>query len=178
MIAKFVKVNLDTAKNSFENISLFPDIVELLKEYHDRLFDDYSGFSEESASQKTLELINRTAPCFWAVLERNTGEFAGIVFLDGWVGSKTSVHSASVTTCFRKKFWGKFTKQVAKLFARYVFKKYRLKKLRAQVFAFNNNVCGLLRRAGFVHEATLRAETIVREELTDLKVFGLFPNQI
>lgn len=175
MKPKFLKVALDVDNNRLENVLLFPEIVELLKANHDKLFDDYCGFTDDNAPQKVMELINKTTPCFWAVIDRDTDEFAGVIFLDNWIGAIGAVHSACVTTCFRKKFWGKFVKRAGRMFTRYVFRRCGLKKLKAEVFASNSLARGVLDSLGFRFEALLCRETLVSGVPQDLALFALFP---
>lgn len=173
MNPKFLRVCLDAEKNRVENVQYFPDIVELIKSNHDRLFDDYSGFCPQDAAARALEFINSCYPCFWAVVDARSREFAGFIFLDSWVGSAGRFHSAAVTTCFRKKFWGPFVRRVGRLFTRFVFRKFGLIKLRAEVFASNPLARRALTSAGFRLEAVLHAETFAGGVLEDVAVFSL-----
>lgn len=170
---KFIKIVIDRKNQSFRNIQYIPQIIALSGKFARYLHDDYFFENQKSLVEEIINLIEKTTPFFWAVLDKKTNRFAGFVFLENWVGAKNNFHSAEVTTCFSPEFWGKHTKICAKRFVKYCFKKYKLKKLKAYIFPQNFRVKPLLKFAGFKREAVLRGETLKNGELQDVEVFAV-----
>lgn len=172
MSIKFLKLKISPSKGIFENISYLPKVVSLVERYRNLLFDDYFLDCNESVSDSLVSFIAKTMPYFW-IITVNNGEMIGFVYLDDWTGSSTKRHSAAVTTCISPEYWGKFTKFAGKRFVKYVFKHYKLKKLRAQVYSTNTNAVALLKKLGFSYEATLKSETIVRSNPIDIDLYSI-----
>ena len=103
----------------------------------------------------------------------NNDKFAGFVFLENITGDKNKFYSAEVATCFKKEFWGDFTKKVAKKFTRYCFKKLGFKKLKAKVFKENVRAAAILRAAGMKFEAELKAETMKNGKPQDILIYSV-----
>ena len=118
-----------------------------------------------------INLIERNSPFFWVILKDNS--FAGFVFLENIIGSDLKFHSAEITTCFKQEYWGDFTKQVAKKFIRYCFKKLKFKKLKALVYKENYRVTSILETAGMKPEAELKSETMKNGKLQDIKIYSI-----
>ncbi len=169
---KFLKIRIVPEFGIYENVSYIPDIIRLVKAYGNKLFDDYFLDSGENITKVLIALIQRTSPCFW-VIASSDGEFRGFVYLDDWLGSSKRSHSASVTTCIDPKYWGKFTRFAGKRFIKYVFKRYKLVKLKAEVYRHNRNAINLLQKLGFKKECTLKSETMVGLRPVDIDVYSI-----
>jgi len=172
-MTKFIKIIINRKKEEFKNIQYLPYIISLYERFSRYLHDDYFLESPKSCVDAVIELIERTSPFFWVVVDKKTSKFAGFGVLENWVGCKGNLHSAEVTTCFEPAFWGKYTKICAKKFVRYCFKKYKLKKLKASVFPQNFKVKTLLKTIGFKKEALLKAETVKNGVLQDIEVYAI-----
>ena len=99
----------------------FEQILVLYRKYSKFLEDDFA--SDKIVQRKYLEnLIIRTNPYFLAITEGDV--VSGFVYLDNLIGNDKKLHSAELTTCFDKRFWGNYTKMCACLFFNHVFKKY------------------------------------------------------
>lgn len=171
-MVQFKKIIIDRKTAQLANISYIPDVLELVNTYREKLFDDY--FLEDAASTASalVSLIERTSPYFWAVTGKD-GDFKGFVYLDDWQGSSKKRHCATVTTCFDKRFWGKFTKRAGKLFVKYVFRKYKISKLKAEVYSSNKYAISLLKQIGFTRECTLKSETYVCNKPVDIDIYSI-----
>ena len=169
---KFHKIIIDPENKSLTNISLLPEVLKLVLRYKNHIFDDYFLESNPSIVDAVISLIKRVSPYFWAVSD-NKGAFAGFVYLDDWQGSSTRSHCATITTCMSHKFRGKFTFFAGKRFIKYVFKKYKLVKLKAEVYSNNRNAVILLKKLGFQKECTLKSETIVSSKPTDIDIYTI-----
>lgn len=165
---KFVKIKIDRNKKQYRNINFLEDIYLLYKNYNKYLNDD---FASEDLLEEIIKTIEVNFSFFWVVL--NNDKFAGFVFLENFTGNKDKFYSAEVTTCFKKEFWGDFTKQVAKKFTKYCFKKLGLKKLKAKVFKENIRAASILRAAGMKFEAELKAETMKNGKPQDILVYSV-----
>ena len=97
--------------------------------------------------------------------------FVDIFFIN--IPPKCKFHSAEITTCFKQEYWGDFTKQVAKKFIRYCFKKLKFKKLKALVYKENYRVTSILETAGMKPEAELKSETMKNGKLQDIKIYSI-----
>lgn len=170
-MSKFIKIILNRKRKEFRNIQFIPDVITLYERFSRYLNDDY--FDKKSSVDAIIDLIEKTSPYFWIIIDKKSSKFAGFVYLDNWVGAGKDFHSAEVTTCFNPVFWGKYTKFCAKKFINYCFKKYKLTKLKAYVFPQNQKVKTFLKVIGFKKEAVLKAETIKNNELQDIEVYSI-----
>lgn len=166
---KFVKVKIDRNKKQYRNINFLEDIYNLYKKYDRYLNDD---FTNTDLLEETIKMIELNYPFFWVVLNSNN-EFAGFVFLENITGNEKKLYSAEVTTCFKKEFWGDFTKKVAKKFTRYCLKKLGFKKLKAKIFKENVRASAILRAAGMKFEAELKAETMKNGKPQDILIYSV-----
>lgn len=176
-MSKFIKIIINRKKQEFRNIQYLPQLIRLYERFSKYLHDDYFLENQKSSVDAVIELIEKTSPFFWVVVDKESSKFAGFAFLENWVGTKNKFHSAEVTTCFEPAFWGEYTKSCAKKFIKYCFKKYKLKKLKAYVFPQNFNVRTLLKRVGFKKESILKAETLKNGILQDIEVFSIIRNE-
>ena len=172
-MSKFLKIVINRAKKDFRNIQYLPQIIHLYEKFARYLHDDYFLAQQKSSVDAVINLIEKTSPYFWVVIDKKTGKFAGFGILDNWVGAKNDNYSAEVTTCFAPEFWGGFTKNCAKKFVKYCFKKYKLQKMKAYVFPQNSNVKMLLKQTGFKKEALLKAETMKDGKPQDIEVYSI-----
>lgn len=172
-MSRFIKIVVNRKKNKFLNIGCLPQIIKLYEKFSTVLHDDYFIENKKSPVDSVIDLIERTSPYFWAILDKENNQFAGFCFLDNWVGGKNTPHSAEVTTCFEPSFWGNFTKLCAKKFIKFCFKRYKFKKLKAYIFPQNSRVKTLLKKSGFTKEAFLKAETIKNGKLQDIEVYSI-----
>lgn len=172
-MCKFIKLVIKRKDNEFRNIQYLSQIIKLYQKFSKYLHDDFFIFSKKSSVDAVIDLIERTSPFFWIIEDKNSGKFAGFVYLDNWVGSNLKSHSAEVTTCFEPAFWGKYTKKCARRFIKYCFAKYKLEKLKAYIFPQNFRVRELLKKAGFKKEALLKSETVKNGVLQNIEVFSV-----
>lgn len=174
---KFIKIIINRKRKEFRNIQYLPQVISLYERFSRYLHDDYFLNTQKSPVDAVINLIEKTSPFFWIIIDKKSSKFAGFVFLDNWVGSGNNFHSAEVTTCFDPSFWGKYTKICAKKFIKYCFKKYKLAKLKAYVFPQNVKVKTLLKRTGFNKEAVLKAETVKNGVLQDIEVYSIVKSE-
>ena len=124
------------------------------------LYIKYSKFLDDDFAQNNLtiydyflNLIQKTL--FFVIVE---GDFvSGFVYLDNFTGSDKKLHSAELTTCFDRRFWGDYTKVCARIFLDHCFEKYKFEKIKALVYPENFRVKTLLKSAGFEKEADFHA---------------------
>lgn len=170
---KFIKIIVNKEKKEFRNIQYLPQIICLYERFSRYLHDDYFLEKYESSVDAVIDLVEKTGPYFWAIIDSKSEKLAGFVFLDNWIGAGKNCHSAEVTTCFNPIFWGKYTKICARKFIKYCFKKYKLKKLKASIFPQNFKVGAILKKSGFKKEALLKAETIKNGQLQDIQIYSI-----
>lgn len=176
-MSKFIKIILNRKRNEFRNIHFVPDVIALFERFSRYLCDDYFVENKDLFIDSIIDLIEKTSPFFWVIIDKKSSKVAGFVYLDNWVGDGEKLHSAEVTTCFNPSFWGKYTKICAKRFINYSFKKYKLTKLKAHVFPQNQKVKTFLKVIGFKKEAVLKAETIKNNELQDIEVYSIIRSE-
>lgn len=176
-MSKFIKIIINKSTNEFRNIHYLPDVIALYERFSRYLYDDYSVENGRSMVDFVIDLVEKTSPYFWIVVNKKNEKLAGFVFLDNWTGTKNNCHSAEVTTCFNPAYWGAYTKFCAKKFIKYCFKNYKLKKLKAYVFPQNFKVKTFLKKAGFNKEAVLRSETVKNGEPQDIEVFAIIKTE-
>ncbi len=153
--------------NPFEKPAYFEQALFLYIKYSKFLDDDYAQ-NGLSVYDYFLNLINRTL--FFVIVE---DEFvSGFVYLDNFTGSDKKLHSAELTTCFDRRFWGDYTKVCARIFLDHCFEKYKFEKIKALVYPENFRVKTLLKSAGFEKEALLKGETLRNKKLQDIEIYS------
>jgi len=155
--------------NNFKNTVFFEQALSLYNKYSKYLDDDYAN-NGLSPRRHFIELINRTYPYFFVIVENN--EFAGLVYLDNFIGDSKNLHSAELTTCMIPKYWGAYTRLCAIQFINYCFVNCGLKKIKACVYPENSRVKNLLEFSGFKKEGILKGETLKNGKLQDIEVYG------
>lgn len=170
---KFLTIEFAPNSGKFTNLQLIPQIAQLLYSNRFQLFDTFFNIKNENKIEKTIELIQHTAPAFWAIVEPKSGELAGVAYLYDWIGSDEMCYSVKVSTCFARKFWGNFAHRSGKLFARYVFAKYRPIRICAEVYKQNTYPKRLLAKLGFKYEFTKPAATISNAVTVDVLGYSL-----
>lgn len=176
-MSKFIKIIINRKKREFRNIQYIPQVINLYEKFSKYLHDDYFLEGQIASVDAVINLVEKTSPFFWVIVDKKNDKFAGFVFLDNFVGNGNNFHSAEITTCFEPSFWGKYTKTCAKKFIKYCFKKYNLKKIKAFVFNQNFKVKTLLKKSGFKKEAVLKAETIKNGKLQDIEVYSIVKSE-
>lgn len=167
---KFTKLNLDPKNLKEEHIASFLSILKLVCLHRHALFDD---FVQKPPVEHVLEIIEQYFPYFWVVETKESGEFAGFIYLYDLIGDKTLIHSATVATCFAKPFWGKPCRHVGRMFLAYCRDKLGIKKLKAECFSSNRYVTTFLRNLNFKKEGVLKNETIVLNRPEDLILWAI-----
>lgn len=170
-MCKFQRIIFSNDNDNLINLKYLPEIIDLMRIYKHKIFDDY--FLKNNFSKSVFSLIKELSPHFWVMLTPKKHSFIGFVFLDDWKGASNALHSVTFTTCMKREFWGKYTIWAAKRFIAYVFKKYKVIKLKAEVFSTNHLVQGTLKKLGFKHEATLLDETISNGKSVDLEIYSI-----
>lgn len=160
-------------RNLFDNPAYFEQALFLYIKYLRYLDDDYA-LNGMTIYDYFYNLVQRTSPFFFAIVEN--GIVSGFVYLDNIIGDSESLHSAELTTCFDKRFWGNYTKECARFFIKYCFEKYGFQKIKALVYPDNSRVKTLLKNAGFVKEALLKNETLRNGKLQDIELYSVFKN--
>lgn len=167
---EFVRLIIDRKNSHYENIEYLPQVMFLYLRYSKFLKDDYAP---EDNYKNMVDFIEKSGLFFWVILAENK-EFAGFVYLDNLIGNENRLHSAELTTCFEKKFWGAFTKKAALKFLRYCFETVGFTKIKALVYPFNFRVKNLLKSAGFKKECILKYETLKNNMLQDVEVYSVY----
>lgn len=168
-MCKFKKLIIKPKEQIYRNLEYIPEIIALFKKYKTYLIDDYA---QPFGTEDIIKYICNINPYFWIITDK-LDNFAGFAYLDNWTGNAKHSHCAEVTTCFKKDYWGAFTKICSKKFIKYCFKKYKLKKLKACIFPENKRVIRILKLSGFKKEATLKSETLRNGKLQDIEIYSI-----
>ena len=153
--------------NPFEKPAYFEQALFLYIKYSKFLDDDYAQ-NGQSVYDYFFNLVNNTL--FFVVVEDDI--VSGFIYLDNFTGNDEKLHSAEVTTCFDKRFWGGYTKACGKIFLEHCFEKYKFEKIKALVYPENFRVKTLLKSIGFQKEALLKHETRKNNKLQDIEVYA------
>jgi RimJ/RimL family protein N-acetyltransferase len=153
--------------NPFEKPAYFEQALFLYIKYSKFLDDDFAQ-SQFPVYDYFFKLAS--SKLFFVIVENDI--VSGFVYLDNFIGDNKTIHSAEITTCFDKRFWGDYTKICAKIFLDYCFLKYGLIKIKALVYPENFRVKTLLKFAGFEKEALLKGETMRNGKLQDIEVYS------
>ena len=169
-MCKFINIKIDRMNFKYQNTQYLSNISFLYSRYSRYLQDDYAS---ECTYSNMLEMIERCGDLFFAIINIDNNEFAGFVYLDNLTGNREHLHSAEITVCFEKKYWGAFTRKAALKFFTYCFDELGLLKLKAQIYSFNSRVRSILEFSGFKLDGILRGETIKDGVLADIEVYSL-----
>ena len=167
---EFISLVIDRTSKNYQNTKYFSEVLFLYLRYSKFLDDDYA-LNDQSFYEYFTGLVERLSPFFWVILY--DGKVSGFVFLDNIIGDSGRLHSAELTTCFHKEFWGDYTKYCANLFLKYCFEKLKFKKIKALVYPQNFRVKTLLKESGFEKEGYLRAETLRNNRLQDIEIYSV-----
>lgn len=170
----FLTLNLKLQDQNTANTNLLlgmhlPRLFFLYKKYEKLLHDDYTP---PVNFKKFLDFVLGNN-FFWLITESETNKFAGFVYLDNITGDGKRFHSAEITTCFERNFWGEKTRQCAMEFFEYVFEKFGFYKIKAEIYPQNFRVKTLLKKCGFIKECTLKNETLREGKLQNLEIYAL-----
>lgn len=169
---RFRQVFLNFNKQVFINTENLSDLFFLYLKYSKYLDDDFAC-DEKPIYRYFLENIEKLSPYFWIITDEKTNQSAGFVYLDKLTGNSKTIHSAEVSACFFKKFWGDFTYDTAKKFFNLCFNTLGLKKVKALIYPQNFRVKTLLKKCGFQKEGYLKSETVCCGKLQDIEVYSL-----
>ena len=159
---------LQIQTNPPRNLHYITKILECYKKYSKYLHDDFTP-------DNGIEFILCSIPYLWAICDIK-GNFMGFVSLENFTGNKFKLFSAEITTCFKKRAWGNYTKYCAKIFLKKCFDELGLYKIKAEIFPDNHNVKTLLKNAGFQYETTLHNETLRNNKLQNIDIYSITKN--
>ena len=169
-MCKFVKLIIDRKNSRYENTRYLSNVMFLYSRYAKFLNDDYAP---EANYMNLLDLIEKCGELFYVVLNREDEDFAGFIYLDNPIGNSERLHSCEITACIEKKYWGNFNKKLSVEFFGYCFNTLGLRKIKAQIYPFNNRVRSILKYSGFQKDGILRGETLKCGKLQDVEVYSL-----
>lgn len=152
----------------------FTEVLFLYLRYVKYLDDDYA-LNGRSFFEYFVELVERVNPFFWLILYDK--KLTGFVFLDNIIGNQDQLHTAELTTCFDKAYWGDYTKFCARVFLNHCFENIKLKKIKTLVYPQNFRTKQLLKHNGFVKEGVLRNETIKNNQSQDIEIYSLIKKE-
>jgi len=170
---KFKPLIINRSEDFFENLQYLPQVMFLYKKYGKFLMDDFA-LSGNSFYEYFINLVESVSPYFFVILCDE--EVAGFVYLENFTGDVNVMHSAEITTCFDRKYWGGFTYYTALVFFNYCFETLGIKKLKALIYPENFRVKQLLTRCRFEKEGYLKSETVRDGQFQDIEVYALFGN--
>ncbi len=167
---EFLNITIKRNTGHYENTKYFTEVMFLYLRYAKFLDDDYA-LNGQSFYEYFCGLVERLSPFFWVILY--DGKVSGFVFLDNIIGDSSRLHSAELTTCFHKEFWGSYTKYCAKLFLNHCFNRLKFKKIKALIYPQNFRVKTLLKASGFQKEGYLKSETLKDNKLQDIEIYSV-----
>lgn len=174
-MCKFLRLIIDRENSIYKNTQYLSNVIFLYLRYAKFLNDDYAKTPNYA---NLVDKIEETSPFFFVILNSDTNDFAGFVYLDNLIGNCERLHSGEITVCFEKKYWGNFTRKAAVAFFDYCFRTLELKKVKAQIYPFNNRVRKLLEFSGFQKDGVLRGETLKNGRLENVEVFSLLSSDL
>lgn len=169
----FKKIILRQDLGIFENTEYLAEISELYKKFSNNLEDDFSLLG--SNIKEFLNFAEKISPHLYAVFYKDN--FCGFITLENLTGQDDKIHSAEVSICLKRKYWGNIALYVAKIFKYYCFNVLKITKLKALIYPQNKLVKNLLYKCGFKKEAVLKAETVRNGNLQDIDVYTLFKKE-
>ena len=169
----FKRVIIDRNLRIFENIEYLPEIFKLYTRYIENLEDDFSPL--RNSFENFLDFVEKISPHFYTVLYKN--ELCGILTLENIIGNTKKLYSAEISTCIKRKFWGKTALCISEIFKKYCMNVLKIIKLKALIYPQNKLVKRLLNKCGFKKEAVLISETIKNGKPQNVEIYSLFNNK-
>ena len=166
----FKRLILNRNFGIFENVEYLSETFELYRQYSDNLEDDFSPF--RLSYENFTDFLERVSPHFYIVFQKD--RFCGFITLENLVGDENTIHSAEVTICLKRKYWGKFSLNIALKFKNYCFNVLKITKLKALIYTQNKLSKNLLNKCGFTREAILKSETVKGGKPQDIEIYTLF----
>ena len=165
----FKRIDFKDISSLYSNIFYLKELYNLYLKYIDNLEDDFSPLRK--SFEEFCGFIDKISPYFYIIFIKD--EFCGFIFLENIVGKIKYIHSAEVTICIKRKFWGNNALKIAEIFKSYCFNFLKITKLKALIYPQNKTVKRLLRECGFKKEAVLKSETLRKEKLQDIEIYTL-----
>lgn len=115
------------------------------------------------------ESVDKSASITWAIRDKDSDQLFGSICLMKIVRG----HRAEVGYWLAQALWGSgITTRAVQAVCDYGFRELALKRIHANVFAFNTASAKVLTKAGFELEGRLRNEGLSRGEPADLLIYG------
>jgi len=106
-----------------------------------------------------------------AIERASDGEFLGWVGLTGW---NPDFRSAKLGYCLTQAAWGQgYATEAGGALLAWAFDTLDLNRVQAEADTRNAASARVLQKLGFVHEGTLREDTVVNGDVSDSWVYGL-----
>jgi RimJ/RimL family protein N-acetyltransferase len=136
-----------------------------------------SGYTIENLLEYVSSKINNSTVAFFAVCDNTTGEHIGNVKLD-FYDQKANLAELGILIG-NKNYWGKgIAYEACKLVIHYGFNEMNLRKIYLAVYESNPAAKKVYEKLGFVIEGTLRKHVVVKGEMQDKYLMGLFKNEL
>jgi [ribosomal protein S5]-alanine N-acetyltransferase len=116
-------------------------------------------------------LFYRKQSLFWAIADSQTNKFMGTVGFNNW---NFQNRRAEISYDLMREFWGKgiMTKVLTNTLI-FGFQDMDLYRIEARTMIENKASQRVLEKAGFKHEGTQKGYRIIRNEPTDVMIYGI-----
>lgn len=136
------------------------EIYRMLKDQERRIFD-LAWYSMGGDVMDYLEGMIREGNTFAIV---NGDDVCAFFLLDDTRTYKNIIIKTKVHTAVRKKYWGRESREIMRMFKAYLLDNYNIKKIVAEVPQCGYGVIKLLKDIGFKHEGTLKQSLIFKDK--------------
>ena len=132
----------------------------------------YETFEDTSAQMDFYdEQWNEGTGCFWKIVDRETGESAGVI---GFNNYQEKHNKAEIGYWLLPKFWRKgIVAEVLPVVLSYMQEVRKIHRIESLVEEGNEDSFKVMERAGFVYEGTLRDYEIKRGKYISLRMYSL-----
>lgn len=159
-----------------EDEALIQKLTEMFEEQKFRVFDITFWESGGTIPGFVYNCVNDNVT--FIIKDKETGDIAACFVLENIRPYKNFIVNASLHCVVDKKYWGKTSREICRLFKEYLDDHYFIYKLTACVPQCCYGVIKLLKDIGFKHEATAKRNLLYydknqKPKLYDELVYGL-----
>lgn len=160
-----------------ENELFIQEVYRLFKDQEKKIFDlSWYEDNEGGILEYIQEAIVRDYT--YVVFDRDKQKVAGVFILEGLRVYKDKVLYANAHCVISKKYWGRASREVCKVFVDYLKERGDVDKLIATIPQNNYSLIKLLKAIGFTHEGTVKKTVVYldkngNEKKYDELIYGL-----
>lgn len=136
------------------------EIYRMFKDQERKIFDLTSYYNNSDV----MDFVQYICENEFVFLVKENETPIACFFLDDALAYKTLITRLNIHTVIRRPYWGAKSREICRMFIRYLDDKYPIHKLIAEVPQCGYGVIKLLKDLGFKHEGTLKDGCLFKDK--------------